>query len=631
MVARAILCDLALKALVTRLATALESLTNELIDVLMGTNIENINIDQGDFTTLPPAIHKSHRRFPLAFLFAMVCAILLLNAILPLRDLWFKEALLTQLGWWPVLLSLLLFPGWSLIPPIPQIPVIGLPDTSSSWLLLLLLLGALVVVLIIYLLAIRCLPKLVTLRFIVNSTLLFGILYALFPIVISSDIFSYIAYARIGVIHHLNPLTTLPTAIRADSIYKYLSWTDQPSAYGPTWAIITSAWQLVFTAFRLDYLLTMVLALRIQGLIMHLISIMLVWSIGGYLQKLDGNISSTRRMLATLAFAWNPLLLFEACVNAHADTTLLTLILLSIWFLARNAAHSEIRSSPRSKRSNIDKLLESIADDSYKSIILAAGMLALATCLKINVILLAPGLIIYAWAKEPVSGRFKRIAAASAIYLSIFLLLYAPFWQGGAILNTLSVNPGAYRSMNSPAAFVGHLYNAIVSILGDPIAEPIGSPAEHATHTLSLGIFLVIYLLLCYRIIRKPARISTLRGMIGWMAVTWLVYCALGSPWFWPWYVVTFFGLYALIETSISYDNRGVATYFVRLLTFSLFFIYFLNSWAPIHSFVPGLPGFLWSYFNGLFVWGFPLIGAIFLSRVKNIRFKVSPQVLIRK
>ncbi len=561
----------------------------------------------------------------------MVCAILLLDAILPLRDLWFKEALLTQLGWWPVLLSLLLFPGWSLIPPIPQIPVIGLPETSYSWLLLLLLLGALVVVFIIYLLAIRCLPKLVTFRFIFNSTLLFGILYVLIPIVISADIFSYIVYARIGVIHHLNPLTTLPTAIRTDSIYNYLSWTDQPSAYGPTWVIITSAWQWVFTSLRLDYLLAMVLALRIQGLIMHLISTMLVWSIGGYLQKLDGNISSTRRVLATLAFAWNPLLLFEACVNAHADTTLLTLILLSIWFLARNAAYSNIRSSPRLGRNSIDMLLASIEADSYKSIILATAMLALATCLKINVILLAPALIIYVWAKEPLKDRFKRVAVVSATYLSIVLLLYAPFWQGGAILNTLSVNPGAYRSMNSPAAFVGHLYNAIVSILGDPIAEPIGSPAEHATHTLSLGIFLVIYLLLCYRIIRKPALISTLRGMIGWMAVTWLAYCALGSPWFWPWYVVTFFGLYALIETSTSYDNRGLVTYFVRLLTFSLFIIYFLNSWAPIHSFVPGLPGFLWSYLNGLFVWIFPLAGAIILSRVKDIRFKVSPQVLIRK
>jgi hypothetical protein len=597
----------------------------------MGSNIKNLEIEQGNFPTLLPEIHKSHRRLPLAILFAMVCAILLLDAILPLRDLWFKEALLTQLGWWPVLPSLLLFPGSSLIPPIPQIPVIGLPDTSNSWLLLLLLLGALVVVFIIYLLAIRYLPKLVTIRFIVKSTLLFGILYALIPIFTSADIFSYIAYARIGVIHHLNPLTTLPTAISTDTIYKYLSWTDQPSAYGPTWAIITSAWQLVFTAFRLDYLLPMVLALRIQGLIMHLISTMLIWSIGGYLLKLDGNISSTRRMFATLAFAWNPLLLFEACVNAHADTTLLTLILLSIWFLARNAAHSDIRSSPRSRRSNIDKLLESIVDDSSKSIILAAAILALATCLKINVILLAPALIIYVWAQGPVKDRFKRVAAVSATYLSIFLLLYAPFWQSGAILNTLSINPAAYRSMNSPSAFVGHLYNAIVSMLGYPIAEPIGSPAEHITRIISLAMFLVIYLLLCFRIIRKPARVNTLRGMIGWMTVTWLVYCVLGSPWFWPWYVVTFFGLYALIEASTSYENRGIVTYFVRLLTFSLFIIYFLNSWAPIHTYVPGLPGFLWSYLNGLCVWSLPLLGAIILSKVKDIRFKASPQVLMRK
>ncbi len=605
---------------------------NDLIDVLMGTNIEHLDVDRGDSATLPAEIHKSHTRFPLAIVFAMVCAILLMDAILPLRDLWFKEALLTQLGWWPVTLSLLLFPGWPLIPPVPQIPVIGLPGISQSWEQILLFLGALLIVCIIYLVALQRLPKRVTFRFIRNSTLVFGVLYILIPIVTSADIFSYIAYARIAAIHHLNPLTTLPTAIRTDPIYNYLTWTDQPSAYGPTWAIITSVWQWIFASLRLDYLLTMVLVLRIQGLIMHLISTMLVWSIGGYLQLLDGNISSTKRMYATLAFAWNPLLLFEACINAHADTTLLTLILLAIWFLARNAARSHIRSSPRiGGRFNIDRLLASIASDSYKSLVLAAALLALATCLKINVVLLAPGLIMYAWAQGFVAGRFKRIAAVSLTYICIILLLYAPFWQGGAILHTLSINPAAYRSMNSPAAFVGHLYNAIVSMLGYPIAEPIGSPAEHVTRTVSLGIFLAFYLLLCWRIIRKPARVSTMRSMIGWMTITWLTYCILGSSWFWPWYVVTFFGLFALIETSAKYDSRNFTTYFVRLLTFSMFIIYCLNSWGPTRSFVPGFPGFKWSYLNGLFVWGIPLIGAIILSKVRDTRINASPQVLTRK
>jgi len=597
----------------------------------MGKNIEHLSIDQGDITTLPVEIHKSYRCIPMAFLFAMVCAILLMDAILPLRDLWFKEALLTQLGWWPVTLSLLLFPGRSLIPPVPQIPVIGLPEISQSWEQIPLYLGAVLVICAIYLVALRRLPKLVTFRFIRNSTLLFGFLFILIPIVTSADVFSYIAYARMGVIHHLNPLTTLPTAIHTDIAYKYLSWTDQPSAYGPTWVMLTSAWQWLFASLRLDFLLLMVLALRVQGLIMHLISTMLVWSIGGYLQQLDGNISSTKRLFATLAFAWNPLLLFEACVNAHADTTLLTLILLSIWFLARNVAHSSSHSSPQPGHSKINVLLANIASDSNKSIILAASMLALATCLKINVVLLAPALILYAWAQGPVTGRFKRIAAASATYVCICLLLYAPFWQGGAILHTLTINPAANRSINSPSAFVGHAYIAVVNNLGYALGESIGSPAERITHTVSIGIFLAIYVLLCYRIIRKPARVSSLRGMIGWMAVTWLIYCALGSPWYWPWYIVTFFGLFALIETEANYNSRGIATYFVRLLTFSLFIIYGLNSWGPTHSFVPGFPGFEWSYLNGLLVWGIPLIGAIILSRVRDARLNASSLIFTRK
>jgi len=289
-------------------------------NVLMETIVERPDVEHGDFTTLPPESRKRRTLFPFAMVCAIVCAILLMDAILPLRDFWFHEALLTQLGWWPVLLSLLLFPGWALIPPVPQIHATGLPQAIHSWEIFPLLLSAFVIVFFIYLLALRRLPKLVTFRFIFNSTLLFAILYALIPIVTSSDVFSYIAYARIGVIHHLNPLTTLPTAIRTDSIYNYLSWIDQPSAYGPTWVMITGAWQWMFTAFGLNYLLAMVIALRIHGLAMHLVSTLLVWSTGGYLQQLNGNFSLTRRKLATLAFAWNPLLLFEACVNAHADT-----------------------------------------------------------------------------------------------------------------------------------------------------------------------------------------------------------------------------------------------------------------------------------------------------------------------
>jgi hypothetical protein len=598
----------------------------------MKTTIERLDIDHGDFIILPPKSSKRRTLFPLAMLSAMVCGILLMDAILPLRDLWFHEALLTQLGWWPTLPSLILFPGWAVIPPIPQIHATGLPLVIHSWEKVPLLLGAFAVVFLIYLLALRRLPTLVTRRFVLYSTILLGILYALIPIVTSPDVFSYIAYARIGVIHHLNPLTTLPTAIGADPIYTYLSWIDQPSAYGPTWVIITSAWQWIFTSFGIDYILEMMIVLRLQGLVMHLVSTLLIWSISGHFQQVNGKTSSTRRTLATLAFAWNPLLLFEACVNAHSDTTLLTLILLSIWFLTRNAAaRSDVRSTPVLGRANIQTRFASFATGSYGPIILAAAMLALATCLKINVILFVPGLLLYTWVRGPASDRLKRVVAAGTTYTGVFVLLYAPFWQGGAILNVFSVNPATSRSMNSPANFLGHFYNAIAAMLGFPIGEPVGSPAEHITHTLSMGLFMVIYLLLCWRVIRKPGRISTVQGLIRWMAIVWLTYCAFGSPWFWPWYIVTFFGLYALIEASVGRGNQGIGTYFVRLLIFSMLSIYCFTTWGPSNSFVPGLPGFEWSYFSGLFVWGLPLIGAALLVRVRSGRVNNRPLVLTHK
>src|SRR5207248_10743736 len=106
------------------------------------------------------------------------------------------------------------------------------------------------------------------------------------------------------VIYHLNPLTTLPTAIRNDPVYVHLYWNDQPSAYGPTWVAITSVLQWLALIFGAQSLLPMVMALRLFGLATHLCSTFLIWSIIGHLQRLLVQESSSKRILATLAFAW---------------------------------------------------------------------------------------------------------------------------------------------------------------------------------------------------------------------------------------------------------------------------------------------------------------------------------------
>jgi len=219
-------------------------------------------------------------------------------------------------------------------------------------------------------------------------------------------------------------------------------------------------------------ILPMLLGLRLLGLVTHLGSTLLIWSIGGHLQREFGTISSEKRLLATLAFAWNPLLLFEACVNAHNDSTVLFLILLSLWFLVRHPFQAQVGN-----------------------LLSATAILAIATCLKLNVALLFPGLLLFLWAQQPptnqrvgarvypsrlalaLRARLIQLSLTLATYGGIIILLYAPFWQNGAYLKVFQVNPGTIRNINSLPYFLTRIFNIITSILGSLLAPNIRSPA----------------------------------------------------------------------------------------------------------------------------------------------------------
>ena len=532
--------------------------------------------------------HQQHNFLPFALLLVMMCTFLLLGAVLPLYGLKFNDALLTQLGTWPLLPTAILFPHQVVTAYVPHIHMVHL-SIPGRWRHTALLLAVFLNLFLLYLLALRLLPRRISHRYILASTLLLGILCVCIPVTTSTDLFSYIAYARIGVIYHLNPLTTLPAAIHKDPVYPHISWSTQPSAYGPSWTLIASFLQWLTLTFGFTGIVSMVLALRLLALVMHLGSSWLIWSISGHLQRNYGFISPEKRLRAMLAFAWNPLLLFEAGVNAHNDVTLLFFVLLAIWLLAR-----------RTQATTRDYML-------------AAALFALATCIKLNIVLLAPGLLLFLWLQP---HKIRNIVGAIATYLSIILLLYAPFWQDGAVLQVLWVNPTASRNINTLSEFLGDLYNgiynAIAKVFGyQLIVRYTGSLAEHFAHLLSIGIFVIIYALLWWRASRTPRSIGTLPGLIRWLAVAWLLYSAVGTPWFWSWYTFTFFGLYALIEAS---SREGASFGFLRLplavhlFTFSLLSLYCFFTWKPLNTFVPGLPGFQWAFLRGLWVWALPFL-----------------------
>ena len=61
------------------------------------------------------------------------------------------------------------------------------------------------------------------------------------PILFSTDVFSYIAYARMGMLHGHRPLPARPDQDRNDPIFKYVGedWLKVATAYGPMYTLIS--------------------------------------------------------------------------------------------------------------------------------------------------------------------------------------------------------------------------------------------------------------------------------------------------------------------------------------------------------------------------------------------------------
>jgi hypothetical protein len=61
------------------------------------------------------------------------------------------------------------------------------------------------------------------------------------PVLVATDVFSYIAYARLGVLHGINPYVHGPAAAPGDAFYPYISadWIRWPTPYGSLFTLLT--------------------------------------------------------------------------------------------------------------------------------------------------------------------------------------------------------------------------------------------------------------------------------------------------------------------------------------------------------------------------------------------------------
>ena len=101
--------------------------------------------------------------------------------------------------------------------------------------------GAIVLMFGAYVWVLRCAPRL-PLGWVLGAILAVHAIFLISPPLALTDIFNYINYGRMEVVHHLNPYTTIPVLEpHNDPAYVLSNWHELLSPYGPLFTLITFA------------------------------------------------------------------------------------------------------------------------------------------------------------------------------------------------------------------------------------------------------------------------------------------------------------------------------------------------------------------------------------------------------
>lgn len=147
------------------------------------------------------------------------------------------------------------------------------------------------------------------------------------PILLSTDVFSYIAYARMGVEHGLNPYVHGPIAILHDPIYRYVGqdWKHVATAYGPLYTLLS--YPLAPLGLR-----GALWGMKLEALLASAATLWLVWRCA--------RSRGRNPVAAILAVGANPLYVIYGLGGAHNDLIMMAAMMaaVSLTLSGRDAA-----------------------------------------------------------------------------------------------------------------------------------------------------------------------------------------------------------------------------------------------------------------------------------------------------
>jgi hypothetical protein len=325
-----------------------------------------------------------------------------------------------------------------------------------------------------------------TTRTVVVAIVAAHVLFALAPPLLSQDAFSYIAYARLDVVHDLNPYLHSPSEIPGDPVFPFAGSKDFTSVYGPLFTAVTLplAKTSVPVAF---WTLKSVAALASLGVVA------LVWWCARRLGR--------DPRLPALAVGMNPLVLVHVVGGAHNDA--LTVLLWMGGVAALVAAQP-----PREA--------------------LAGALTAASGAVKASAGILAPFMLV------GTRRRWALVAGAAAATVGVVAVAVLAFGDGALeSLGVLSDNQDRtshwslpQRTADALASMTGGSANAIVDY----------------TRAVFLALFLGTLALLVRAAWRRRAELAGWIAPAGWATLALLA----ATAWLVPWYAIWLMPLAAL-------------------------------------------------------------------------------------
>jgi hypothetical protein len=147
------------------------------------------------------------------------------------------------------------------------------------------------------------------------------VIFFLAPPLSLTDVFNYINYGRMGVVHGLNPYTTIPALEpHTDPTFLISNWHHLLSPYGPLFTLFTYA--LVPLGVAVSFWV-----LKALLLVAALATLRLVWRCAEMLGR--------RPLAPTLFVGANPLVLLWGLGGDHNDFFMVFLLMLAVYLLLR--------------------------------------------------------------------------------------------------------------------------------------------------------------------------------------------------------------------------------------------------------------------------------------------------------